>query len=89
MEPEYNSDSTTDTATSDCVGVYWGGQLVYDNDIWGFQADLKDIWDETAAQSILNTVSDGPGLILLHKLVEITDHTHANFIKSGVFTIGR
>ena len=87
MEPEYNSDSTTDTATSDCVGVYWGGKLVYDNDIWGFQADLKDIWDETAAQSILNAVSDGPGLILLHKLVQITDITHANFIKSGVFKL--
>ena len=87
MEPEYNSDSTTDTATSDCVGVYWGGQLVYDNDIWGFKSDLKEIWDETAAQSILNTVSDGPGLILLHKLVQITADTHANFIKSGVFKL--
>ena len=87
MEPEYDSTSTVDTATSERRAVFWGGQLVYDIDLWGFDGDLKVKWDENAAKTILSTISNGSGLILLKKLVQISEDSHQFFIKNGVFEL--
>ena len=87
MQPEYDSTSTTDTATSECRPVFWGGQLVYDVDVWGFNQDLKVVWDDYAATSILKTIANGTGLELLNNLVRISKDCHEYFIKNGVFEL--